>query len=79
MKTPKIAQKSPVVLDTEAGTYYFCTCGHSTKQPFCDGSHITENEFVPEEIIIETDKKIAWCACKHSEKGAFCDGKHREL
>lgn len=78
MKTPKIAQKSPVVLDTKAGTYYFCSCGHSSKQPFCDGSH-KDTGFLPEKIVVENDKKIAWCACKHSDKGAICDGKHRNL
>jgi len=78
MKTPKIAQKSPFVLDTKAGTYYFCTCGHSSKQPFCDGSH-KGSEFVPEKIVIEKDSKVAWCGCKNTKNGAFCDGSHRDL
>ncbi len=78
MKNPKIAQKSPVVIDTKTGTYYFCTCGESKKQPFCDDSH-TGSEFVPEKTEVKEDGKVAWCACKYSKNGAFCDGTHRDL
>jgi CDGSH-type Zn-finger protein len=46
MGKPTIAQKAPFVLESEAGTYHFCTCGKSSKQPFCDGSH-KGSEFVP--------------------------------
>lgn len=78
MKEPKIAKKAPYVQDTEAGKYFYCTCGLSNKQPFCDGKH-KGTEFKPEMVEIAADKKVAWCGCKHSKKGAFCDGIHKKL
>ena len=78
MADKKIAQKRPIVGSYEAGTYYWCACGHSATQPFCDGSH-AGTEFRPEKVEIAEDKRIAWCACKHSGKGAFCDGTHSKL
>lgn len=78
MEKPKIAQKSPIVQDVKAGTYYWCTCGQSTNQPFCDGSH-KGTGFAPKAVTVEEDKKVAWCACKNSSNGAFCDGTHRNL
>jgi len=78
MKKPKIAQKTPYVMDMKAGKYAFCTCGESTNQPFCDGKHKGGN-FSPEIIILEEDKKVAWCGCKNSSKIAFCDGAHSKL
>ncbi len=78
MKNPKIAQKSPIVQDVKAGTYYWCACGESKNQPFCDGSH-KGTDFTPTKVEITEDKKIAWCACKHSAKGFQCDGVHRNL
>ena len=78
MEEPKIAQKAPYVLDLEPGTYYWCSCGRSNNQPFCDGSH-KGSEFTPEKVEIEEKKKVALCGCKHSKNGAFCDGTHAEL
>ena len=78
MDTPKIAQKSPYVLDVKAGTYYHCSCGQSKNQPFCDGSH-KGTTFTPHVVEITEDKKVAFCGCKHSAKGAFCDGAHAKL
>ncbi|NOY06724.1 MAG: CDGSH iron-sulfur domain-containing protein [Chlorobi bacterium] len=78
MSTPKIAGKLPVVLDLEAGTYYWCACGRSAKQPFCDGSH-EGTEFSPKEFILEESKKVALCLCKHTGDAPFCDGTHKEI
>ncbi len=78
MEEPKIAQKAPYVLDLDPGTYYWCSCGKSSKQPFCDGSH-KGTKFVPEKIEIAENKKVALCGCKHSKNGAFCDGAHAKL
>ncbi len=78
MEKPKIAQKAPYVLDLEPGTYYWCSCGKSNNQPFCDGSH-KGSEFTPEKVEIEEKKKVALCGCKHSKNGAFCDGSHAKL
>ncbi len=77
MENPIVAQKAPYVLDLEPGTYYWCSCGKSSKQPFCDGSH-KGTEFVPQKVEITEKKKVALCGCKHSKNGAFCDGSHAE-
>lgn len=78
MKEPKIVQKAPFVQDTKAGKYFYCTCGNSDKQPFCDGKH-KGTDFKPKMVEISEDKKVAWCGCKHSGKDAFCDGTHNKL
>ena len=78
METPVIAKKGPYILDVEAGTYYFCTCGKSANQPLCDGSH-KGSSFVPKKVEITEAKKVAFCGCKHSGNGAFCDGSHAKL
>lgn len=78
MAEPNIAQKSPFVLKTEAGTYFWCSCGHSRTQPYCDGSHKGKG-FAPLKVEISEAKPVAWCGCKHSQNGAFCDGSHSRL
>lgn len=78
MEEPKIAQKSPIAQEMEPGTYYWCACGHSDNQPFCDGSH-KGTEFKPMPVEIEEKKTVYWCACKHSENKPFCDGTHAKL
>ena len=75
---PIIASKSPTVLDLKAGEYWWCSCGKSSKQPFCDGSH-QGTSFLPKKIEIKEDSKVALCNCKHSQNGAFCDGAHTGL
>ena len=78
MKEPKCPQKKPYVISCEIKKYAWCSCGKSSDQPFCDGSH-KGTEFVP--IIMDNEKEgnIAWCGCKKSKKGAFCDGTHSYL
>ena len=78
MSNPTIAARSPSVQEMQPGTYYWCACGGSKKQPFCDGSH-AGTTFQPLKIEIAAAQKTAWCMCKHSKKGAFCDGTHRTL
>ena len=78
MADPKIVQKKPYVMELKAGKYAFCTCGQSSNDPFCDGSH-AGSEFRPEIVVLEEDKKAAWCGCKRSSKGAFCDGAHNKI
>ena len=78
MESPVIAEKSPVVLELEPGTYWWCACGRSANQPWCDGSHKGAG-FSPREVVIEAKKNYAMCRCKHSANGAFCDGTHRNL
>ncbi len=78
MSEPIIAQKAPYVLDVDPGGYYWCSCGRSKNQPFCDGSH-KGTEFTPVKVEITEKKKVAFCGCKHSKTGAFCDGTHSKL
>jgi CDGSH iron-sulfur domain-containing protein 3 len=78
MATPNIAQKSPYVMIVKPGTYYWCACGKSAKQPFCDGSH-KGSEFSPMPVEIKEEKKVAFCGCKHSQNKPFCDGAHKSL
>lgn len=78
MADPKIAQRAPFVLKEAAGTRYFCTCGHSKGQPFCDGSH-KGTGFSPLKIDLSEAKTVAWCGCKHSKNLPYCDGSHSKL
>ena len=78
MSEPTIAQKSPFVLPMKAGTYYFCMCGKSKSQPFCDGSH-KGSAFAPKKTDVTEAKTLAGCGCKHSKNLPFCDGSHARL
>jgi CDGSH-type Zn-finger protein len=78
MPEPIIAQRSPFVQKAEAGTYWWCACGKSKGQPFCDGSH-KGTGLGPRKVDIAEAKTVAWCGCKHSKNGAFCDGSHSHL
>jgi len=78
MKKGRISAKEPKVMDLEPGTYYWCACGRSANQPFCDGSH-KDTGFTPREINITEKRKVALCQCKQSNNAPFCDGSHADL
>ena len=79
MTEPTIAQKSPYSTNVEAGkTYYWCACGKSAQQPFCDGSH-KGSGFTPKPFTAEKDGPAYLCGCKLSKNAPFCDGSHRAL
>jgi CDGSH-type Zn-finger protein len=78
MNKPKIASKLPAVLELEPGTYFWCSCGQSANQPFCDGGH-KGTGFTPVPVKVAEKKKVVLCNCKHSENSPFCDGAHRQL
>jgi len=65
-------------MDLEPGKYFWCACGKSGNQPYCDGSH-KDTSFTPIMEEITEAKKVAWCGCKHSGNRPFCDGSHSKL
>ena len=78
MPVPTIAQKSPYAVELAPGDYWWCACGKSKSQPFCDGSH-KDTGFVPVKFEITEATKVWLCGCKHSGDKPFCDGKHKSL
>lgn len=79
MSKPTIAAKQPAAVQVTAGeTYYWCSCGQSKKQPFCDGSHAGSG-FEPMAYTAEKTETVYLCQCKHSENSPFCDGAHQKL
>ena len=79
MTDPVIAQKAPMPVEVEAGkTYFWCACGKSSKQPFCNGAH-KGSGIAPVKFTAEADKKLFFCGCKASAKAPFCDGTHKDL
>lgn len=79
MSEPKIAARTPAAVELEAGKkYFFCTCGESANQPFCDGSH-SGTDFAPHAFTAEKSGTAYLCQCKHSGNGPFCDGSHAKL
>lgn len=74
-----IARKEPIAVELEAGkTYYWCSCGRSVNQPFCDGSH-KGSEFAPVEFTADEPKTAYLCGCKRTDGQPFCDGTHKNL
>jgi len=74
-----IAQKAPFATEVEEGkNYYWCACGRSNNQPFCDGSHKDTGH---EPVAFTADKTgtVYLCGCKHTGNKPYCDGTHQKL
>jgi CDGSH-type Zn-finger protein len=76
---PVVAQKGPYQVELTAGkAYFWCTCGRSKKQPFCDGSH-SGTDLQPMRFVPETTGVFNLCGCKSTDDKPFCDGSHNIL
>lgn len=79
MAEPKIADTKPIGVELEVGKqYYWCACGRSGNQPFCDGSH-KETEFSPKHFAPEKSGEAYLCMCKQTKNPPYCDGSHKQL
>ncbi|XP_057570470.1 protein AF-17 isoform X7 [Hippopotamus amphibius kiboko] len=74
-----VALKTPIKVTLVAGkTYRWCVCGHSKKQPFCDGSHFFKRTGLsPLKFKAQETRMVALCTCKATQKPPYCDGTHR--
>ena len=74
-----IAGSAPIGIDVEAGKdYWWCACGKSASQPFCDGSH-QGSEFTPLQFTAAESKRVFFCTCKRTTTMPLCDGSHKNL
>jgi CDGSH-type Zn-finger protein len=79
MTEARVASRPPIAVEVAAGkTYWWCTCGRSSKQPFCDGSH-QGTGFTPMRWDCERSERKWFCGCKRTRQAPFCDGSHKEL
>ena len=79
MDKAKVAQTSPIPVEVEAGkSYFWCSCGLSENQPFCDGSH-ADTGFTPLKYDATEDGRKFFCACKQTAGQPLCDGAHNNI
>jgi CDGSH-type Zn-finger protein len=78
MESPKAAGTAPKIMEVEAGEYWWCACGLSDHQPFCDGGH-KGTRMGPQKFVVEEKQTVAFCLCKQSKNPPFCDGSHGKL
>jgi sterol desaturase/sphingolipid hydroxylase (fatty acid hydroxylase superfamily)/CDGSH-type Zn-finger protein len=75
----KTELREPIKMDVSSDqVYWWCSCGYSTDQPFCNGSHNGTKQ-KPMRVEFEKDKKVSWCTCKATKTPPFCDGSHKSL
>lgn len=76
MAEPVRAADAPIAVEVESGkSYFWCSCGRSASQPFCDGSH-KGSDFVPVKFDATESKKVFFCGCKATKNSPLCDGSH---
>ena len=78
MSEPVRAAESPIAVKVERGeTLFWCACGKSQNQPFCDGSH-KGSEFTPVKYVADKDGPVYFCGCKATSNRPLCDGSHKK-
>ena len=76
---PVVAKKGPYVVEVKEGKpYFWCACGLSKNQPFCDGSH-KDTGMVPVKWVADASGKKGFCGCKATKGQPLCDGSHNDL
>lgn len=76
---PIAAQLSPYTVELEEGkAYFWCKCGRSKNQPFCDGAH-KGTGIEPVRFVAEATGPASLCGCKATDDEPFCDGSHNML
>jgi CDGSH iron-sulfur domain-containing protein 3 len=79
MAKGEVAGEGPIAVDVEEGSSYFwCACGKSQNQPYCDGSH-AGTDFRPLMWTAQASETKYFCACKQTNAQPFCDGSHKSL
>jgi CDGSH-type Zn-finger protein len=78
MDKPIVFAKKPEMVDLEPGKYFWCACGRSENQPWCDGKH-SGTGITPKMLEVTEAKKAAMCNCKASKNPPYCDGSHGKL
>ena len=79
MTKAQVAGTSPIAVEvTEGKGYFWCSCGRSQNQPFCDGSH-KDTGFTPVKWKAEASETKHFCTCKQTGNQPFCDGSHHDV
>lgn len=78
MSEPVCAQKAPYTLELEAGDYWWCACGKSSEQPFCNGAH-KNTDIEPLKFTVTEKTTVYLCGCKRTANPPYCDGAHKKL
>ena len=79
MTDPIVADNKPIAVNLNQGEeYYFCACGRSANQPFCDGSH-KGTSITPKAFTVDKNEEAYLCACKHTSNAPYCDGTHKQF
>ena len=74
-----VYQKKSMPVEVESGnTYFWCACGRSAKQPFCDGSH-KDTGIAPIAYTATASGTAFFCGCKATKSEPLCDGTHKTL
>ena len=75
---PIVCDTKPMGLEVEAGMHFWCSCGRSSSQPYCDGSH-KGTGLQPVRFEVKEKTMVWWCQCKHTGNPPLCDGSHKQV